>query len=142
MQRVITNIVTNSVTAMNGRGIIRIRTLYEFGKIVIKIQNDGPKIDKKILKDIFKAGVSTKKDTDGNHGFGLVIVKEIIDKYSGRIEIFTDINETEFKIIMPMRVRIEIFTDINETEFKIIMPMRVEENNINNYNNINSQSCN
>ncbi len=45
------------------------------------------------------------------------IVKDIIDKYSGRIE---------------------VFSDINETEFKIIMPMRVEKTNTNNYNNINS----
>ena len=89
---------------MNGRGIIRIRTLYEFGKVVIRIQNDGPKIDKEILKDIFKVGVSTKKDTEGNHGYGLPIVKDIIDRYSGRIEVFSDTNETEFKIIMPIRM--------------------------------------
>ena len=121
LQRVITNIVNNSVTAMNGRGIIRIRTLYEFGKVVIRIQNDGPKIDKEILKDIFKVGVSTKKDTEGNHGYGLPIVKDIIDKYSGRIE---------------------VFSDTNETEFKIIMPIRIEKNSKNTYEYINSQSCN
>ena len=80
LQRVISNIVTNSVTAMNGEGRIIIRTLHEFNKVVIKIQNNGPQIDKYILKNIFKAGVSSKKDTDGNHGYGLVIVKEIIDK--------------------------------------------------------------
>ena len=121
LQRIISNIVNNSVTAMNGRGIIRIRTLYEFGKFVIKIQNDGPEIDKEILKNIFKVGVSTKKDTDGNHGYGLPIVKEIVEKYSGRIE---------------------IFSSNNETEFKIIMPIRIENSNINRYDNINSQSCN
>lgn len=120
LQRVISNIVTNSVTAMGGKGRITIITLYEFGKVVIKIKNDGPQIDKTIIHNIFKAGVSTKKDTDGNHGFGLSIVKDIIDKYSGRIE---------------------VFSDINETEFKIIMPMRVKKTSTNNYN-INSQICN
>lgn len=117
LQRVISNIVTNSITAMDGKGRITIRTLYEFGEVVIEIKNDGPQIDKSIIHNIFKAGVSTKKDTDGNHGFGLSIVKDIIDKYSGRIE---------------------VFSDINETEFKIIMPMIVENTNTNNYNNINS----
>lgn len=121
LQRIIANIVNNSVTAMNGRGIVRIRTLYEFGKVVIRIQNDGPKIDKEILRNIFKVGVSTKKDTEGNHGYGLPIVKDIIDKYSGRIE---------------------VFSDSNETEFKIIMPITIEKNSKNTYECINSQSCN
>ena len=44
LQRVISNILRNSVTAMKNRGVITVRTYYEFNKFVIKIQNNGPKI--------------------------------------------------------------------------------------------------
>ena len=103
MQRIISNIVTNSVTAMNGRGIITIRTLYEINKVVMKIENNGPKIDKRVISKIFEAGFSTKSDSEENHGYGLAIVKEIIDKKSGKIELFSDSDRTEFKIIMPIK---------------------------------------
>lgn len=102
LQRIISNIVTNSVTAMNGRGIITIRTLYEINKVVMKIENNGPKIDKRVVNKIFEAGFSTKSDIEGNHGYGLAIVKEIIDRQSGKIELFSDANRTEFKIVMPI----------------------------------------
>lgn len=88
LQQVITNIVSNSVTAMNGRGRIIIRTLYEFNKIVIIIENNGSQIDKSIINNIFEEG--------------LTIVKDIVSKYSGKIELFSDVNKTEFKIILPL----------------------------------------
>ena len=45
LQRIISNIVSNSVTAMDGKGTLSIRTYYNIKNIVIKIENDGPKID-------------------------------------------------------------------------------------------------
>lgn len=104
LQRVISNIITNSVTAMDGRGIITIRTLYEFNKIIMKIENNGPEIDKGIITKIFEEGFSTKKDDKGNHGYGLSIVKDIVEKEAGKIELFSNNKKTEFKIIMPIRM--------------------------------------
>lgn len=103
LQRIISNILTNSVTAMNGRGMIIIRSLYEINKIIMKIENNGPKIDKNIITKIFESGFSTKIDNEGNHGYGLTIVKEIIEKKLGKIEVYSDEDRTEFKIIMPIR---------------------------------------
>lgn len=103
LQRIISNIITNSVTAMDGRGIITIRTLYQFNKIIMKIENNGPEIDKDIITKIFEEGFSTKKDDKGNHGYGLSIVKDIVEKEAGKIELFSNNKKTEFKIIMPIR---------------------------------------
>ncbi len=47
IQRVISNILKNSITAMNEKGLITIRTYYNINSVVIKIQNNGPKIEKK-----------------------------------------------------------------------------------------------
>ncbi|MGN1371857.1 MAG: ATP-binding protein [Candidatus Coprovivens sp.] len=63
LQRIFTNIVNNAVTAMNVIGNIYVRTYYDINTIVISIENDGPKIDNKIINKIFEAGVSTKKQS-------------------------------------------------------------------------------
>ena len=101
LQRVISNILRNSVTAMKNRGVITIRTYYEFNKFVIKIQNNGPKIEENIINKIFEPGFSTKKDEGENHGFGLAIVKELVESYNGKIQVSSTDEFTEFTIYLP-----------------------------------------
>ena len=101
LQRVISNILRNSVAAMKSRGVITIRTYYEINKFVIKIQNNGPKIEENIINKIFEAGFSTKKDEGENHGFGLAIVKEIVEKYDGNISVSSSEKFTEFLMKFP-----------------------------------------
>lgn len=100
LQRVISNIVRNSITAMNGKGLITVNTYRGINTAIIKLQNNGPKIDEGIIDEIFNPGFSTKKD--GDHGFGLAIVKEIIEKYDGEIRVISSDDITEFKIILPI----------------------------------------
>ena len=101
IQRVISNIARNSVTAMNKRGIITIRTYYGIKDVIIKITNDGPKIDDNIIEKIFNAGFTTKKDIDKEHGLGLAIVKEIIESHRGTISVHSTVEITEFIIKLP-----------------------------------------
>lgn len=101
IQRVISNIARNSVTAMNKRGIITIRTYYGIKDVIIKITNDGPKIDDNIIEKIFNAGFTTQKDIDKEHGLGLAIVKEIIESHRGTISVHSTVEITEFIIKLP-----------------------------------------
>lgn len=103
LQRVICNIVNNSVTAMDGKGVLTIRTYENFNDTVIKIQNDGPMIGSNIIDKIFETGFSTKVDTKDNHGFGLAIVKETVEAYKGSISVVSDIDKTEFTIKIPRK---------------------------------------
>lgn len=103
LQRVISNIVSNSITAMDGTGLITVKAYKRIDNIVIKIQNNGPKIDDNIIDDIFNLGFSTKNNE--NNGFGLAIVKEIIEKYEGTIKVKSTDKCTEFKISLPIRIR-------------------------------------
>ena len=104
LQRIISNIVSNSVTAMDGKGTLSIRTYYKIKNVVIKIENDGPKIDDEMIDKIFDVGFSTKENSDKNHGFGLAIVKEIVDRNNGNIEDYSNAENTQFKISLPRRV--------------------------------------
>ncbi|WP_300903257.1 ATP-binding protein [uncultured Clostridium sp.] len=103
MQRVISNIFKNSVTAMDEKGVIIIRTYYNMDNVVIKIQNNGPKIEDEIIGKIFNAGFTTKKDICKDHGFGLAIVKEIIEKHKGSVAVESNTEITEFTLKIPKK---------------------------------------
>ncbi|OOM80284.1 globin-coupled histidine kinase [Clostridium puniceum] len=101
--RVVSNIVNNAISAMNGQGIIIVKSYEYLGSVVIKIENNGPKIEEYHLKDIFKIGFTTKDNTDKSHGYGLSIVKELIENYNGKIYVKSTDAATEFKIVLPIK---------------------------------------
>ncbi|MDO5780761.1 MAG: HAMP domain-containing sensor histidine kinase [Clostridium sp.] len=100
-QRVISNIVRNAVTAMDGKGIIEIKTYYSIKYIILKIKNNGPKIEDSIVNKIFESGFSTKQNKSKENGFGLSIVKDIVDRSSGSINLESNDMFTEFTIKIP-----------------------------------------
>ncbi|AWK49810.1 histidine kinase [Clostridium beijerinckii] len=100
--RVISNIVNNAIKAMNGKGIIIAKSYEYLGNVVIKIENNGPKIEEDHLKDIFKVGFTTKDNTDNSHGYGLSIVKDLIESNNGKIYVKSTDIATEFKIVLPI----------------------------------------
>lgn len=104
LQRVISNIVRNSVDALNGRGLLMIKSYYSFNHVVISVQNNGPKIEKHIIDRIFEEGFSTKDNKNGDNGFGLYIVKEIIEKYNGIISVNSNEELTSFNIKLPLNI--------------------------------------
>lgn len=102
LQKVISNIVRNSIDALDGQGILTIKSYYSYNNIIINIQNNGPEINKDIIEKIFEEGFSTKENKNGDNGFGLYIVKEIIDKYYGSISVNSNQNLTTFTIKLPL----------------------------------------
>ena len=102
-QRVISNILRNAVTALDGKGIIEVTTYYSIKSIIVKIKNNGPKIDESIIDKIFQSGFTTKENTNKENGFGLSITKEIIERNNGSISVKSNDSFTEFKIKFPKR---------------------------------------
>jgi two-component system, LytTR family, sensor histidine kinase AgrC len=104
LQRIVSNILRNSVEALNGKGLLMIKSFYNYNNIVVSIQNNGPKIDKNNIDKIFEQGFSTKENKDRENGFGLYIVKELIDKYNGNIYVKSNEDLTEFIINLPLNL--------------------------------------
>ena len=100
--RVVSNIINNAIKAMNGEGIIIAKTYEYLGNAIIKIENNGPKIEEHHLNDIFKVGFTTKDNIEKNHGFGLSIVKELVESHGGKVLVTSADAATEFKIILPI----------------------------------------
>ena len=75
---VIENLVTNAVDAIKGKGKISVSITEEENKVVINISDTGDGIDRSIIKNIFKPGVTSKKR---GWGLGLSLSKRIIEEY-------------------------------------------------------------
>ncbi|MDV4150144.1 ATP-binding protein [Clostridium sp. AL.422] len=101
LQRIISNIIRNSVEALDGKGLLIIKSYYNYNHIIIHIQNNGPEISKDIIEKIFEEGFSTKENKNGDNGFGLYITKEIIDNCNGSISVSSNKDLTTFTIKLP-----------------------------------------
>lgn len=104
--KIISNILDNAVRAVAEGNIkdpsIELYWGKENNNAVIKITNNGPKINDDIFESLFKEGYTTKEDRE-RCGYGLAIVKYIIDKYKGKIEIESTEKSTSFTFILPLK---------------------------------------
>ena len=101
LYRIITNIVNNARRVLRGSGVINIKTRKKEDNIMITIDNNGPEIDERYIKKIFQAGFTTQDNNDKSHGYGLNIVKELIEKNCGQIDVESSEKITVFKIVLP-----------------------------------------
>ena len=101
LEWVIENICKNAVDAMQGKGKIDISISQNNSTIQIIIKDSGKGIDKELISDIFKPGVTTK--TRG-WGLGLSLSKRIIEDYHKGKLFLLDSNPsdgTSFAIFLP-----------------------------------------
>ena len=92
------NIIKNSVDAIEDKGKITIVVQNDSDHLYIYIKDNGKGMSKKLFKNIFEAGYTTKKR---GWGLGLSLAKRIIEDYhSGKIKVLeSKINEgTTFEI--------------------------------------------
>jgi signal transduction histidine kinase len=101
--RIISNIVNNAIKAMNGKGIIIAKAYEYLGNVIVRIENNGPRILEQHLNDIFKVGFTTKENNDQSHGYGLSIVKDLVESHNGKIYAKSSDVVTEFKIVFPIK---------------------------------------
>ncbi len=92
------NIIKNSVDAIEDKGTISIAVQNDSDHLCIYIKDNGKGMSKKLFKNIFEAGYTTKKR---GWGLGLSLAKRIIEDYHlGKIKVLeSKINEgTTFEI--------------------------------------------
>lgn len=97
--KVIANIIDNALTAVMEKEkdrSIYINICEDLNDYIVIIQNNGPMIPESLQQLIFKKGYTTKKE-DG-HGFGLMIIKQILENNHGTIELVSKDEKTEFTV--------------------------------------------
>lgn len=96
-----TNLIHNSIQAMEGGGQLTIITS-EYNKgIQVEISDSGCGIPPEIKENIFEAFFTTKALGEGS-GLGLHISKKIIDKHQGTIAVTSKPGHTKFSIWLPI----------------------------------------
>lgn len=97
------NLIDNSIEAVLKRDSCRkvdVEVTNQLGIYVFKVTNNGPIITHKEMKKIFRKGYTTKSIHKG-HGIGLTIVKKVVQKYRGNIEVDSSDTQTSFTVCLP-----------------------------------------
>jgi len=101
LNQVWTNLIHNALQAMNNRGTIAIEVTREDDRVRIDLTDSGPGIPAEIQPKIFEPFFTTKPPGEGS-GLGLDIVKKIIVKHEGTIEVDSVPGKTTFTVCLPI----------------------------------------
>ena len=101
LNQVWTNLIHNAVQALGGRGDIVIETRVDGDEVAVSIEDNGPGIPEEVMPRIFEPFFTTKPKGEGT-GLGLGIVKQIVEKHGGRIEVRSKPGCTRFTVRLPV----------------------------------------
>ena len=104
--KVFSNLIDNAITALEEKEEdkkIRIDMTEDREYYLFSVSNNGPMILHSMQEEIFKPGVTTKKES--GHGMGLHIVQTVIKAYKGKLNLSSKEEETTFSFYFPKEER-------------------------------------
>jgi two-component system, NtrC family, sensor kinase len=101
LSQVWSNLISNAIQAMDYRGTLEVFIGQQQDHIVVQVTDHGPGIPVNIQPKIFDPFFTTKEAGEGS-GLGLNIVKKIIAKHQGNIELSSKPGNTTFKVWLPI----------------------------------------
>jgi signal transduction histidine kinase len=101
LNQVWTNLIQNAVEAMDGKGVLRVRTFREEQNVVVEIGDDGPGIPTEVRSHIFDPFFTTKGVGEGT-GLGLDTVQRIVRKHRGDVHVESKPGDTRFQVWLPL----------------------------------------
>lgn len=105
LNQVWTNLITNAIDAMEGKGTLSISVSKTADWVIVKVSDTGIGIPDYVHSRIFDAFFSTKPAGEGS-GLGLFLSKGIIDKHGGKIAFESIAGKgTTFTVSLPMMIR-------------------------------------
>ena len=133
IERIILNLLSNAMkfTSHGGNIYVDMEVNYRCNKVIIKISNDGEKINFEDRLRIFERFTQSEslltRRAEGT-GIGLTLVKSLVKLHNGEVYVNTEFEEgTQFCIELPIR-KIKNFKNNNVREKSIVS--KVEKFNI------------
>lgn len=101
LNQVWTNLIHNALQAMDYQGILSIRTATQGRDVVVSITDSGTGIPEDVRQRMFEPFFTTKPQGEGS-GLGLDIVRKIVEKHHGDIQVKSRPGETTFSVKLPV----------------------------------------
>jgi two-component system, NtrC family, sensor kinase len=103
LNQVWTNLIHNSLQAMKNKGTLKIDVVQQDTNVLVGITDSGDGIPPEILSKIFEPFFTTKPAGEGS-GLGLDIVRKIVEKHQGKIDVESVPGQTVFTISLPINL--------------------------------------
>ncbi|MGL4621474.1 MAG: ATP-binding protein [Chroococcidiopsis sp.] len=101
LNQVWTNLIHNALQAMDNKGTLTLDVCQENNLIKVAVTDSGKGIPPEIMSKIFEPFFTTKPPGEGT-GLGLDIVRKIIEKHRGKMEVASVPGKTTFTVILPV----------------------------------------
>ncbi len=101
LTQVWTHLIHNALQAMEGKGTLTVGLRHSGNEAVVSIKDTGSGIPADIRERIFEPFFTTRPPGEGS-GLGLSIVKKILNRHKGRIEVQTELGAgSTFLVYLP-----------------------------------------
>lgn len=100
LNQVWANLVDNALDAVHDGGRVVVTARTEGSSVVVRVIDEGPGIPADIRSRIFDPFFTTKPVGEGT-GLGLDIVRRLVQRNDGHIEVTSEPGRTEFRVTLP-----------------------------------------
>lgn len=104
MAQVLSNLLGNALTYSPDDTPVTIRSRTDDARATIEVHNFGQPIPAQLLGHLFehmRRGLETGRAGSRSIGLGLYIVKQIVERHSGTVDVHSDDNGTTFTVTLP-----------------------------------------
>jgi signal transduction histidine kinase len=101
LNQVWSNLIDNALDAVNEGGQVEITACRERNRVSIRVVDNGPGIPAEVRDRIFDPFFTTKPVGKGT-GLGLDIVRRLVQRHDGEIELESKPGRTEFRVSLPI----------------------------------------
>jgi signal transduction histidine kinase len=100
LNQVWANLVDNALDAIAEGGSVTVVARSEGPKVVVRVIDDGPGIPAEVRSRMFDPFFTTKPVGKGT-GLGLDIVRRLLDRNDGAVDVQSEPGRTEFRVTLP-----------------------------------------
>jgi len=100
LNQVWANLIDNALDAVSDGGRVELKARREGNTVVVEIIDDGPGVPPEIQNRIYDPFFTTKPVGKGT-GLGLDIVRRLLQRHNGQIELDSQPGRTEFRVLLP-----------------------------------------
>jgi two-component system, NtrC family, sensor kinase len=105
LAQVWSNLIGNAIQAMDYKGALAIAIVAVEQGVMVEVRDCGSGIADTVKDKIFQPFFTTKPAGEGS-GLGLSIVRKIIDKHHGTVEVESQPGRTVFRVTIPLDFRL------------------------------------